>query len=193
MNVSLEDAQASLTTIRDVRIQTQRAAISAYANPMLILWGTLWVIAFTATHFYFTQAQVIFIAMGIVGGLLTAIIFYRLYHSKPPFRENPSEHIGWRIAALWILLYLYVMIWLFLLAPFNGMQCNAFISTSVMFACAMMGLWFGSIFMIVLGLAITGVTIAGYYLFTPYYYLWMAVMGGGGLLVAGLYIRLRWR
>ena len=39
MNVSKEDAQASLSSIRDARIQTQKAAISAYASPMLILWG----------------------------------------------------------------------------------------------------------------------------------------------------------
>ena len=193
MNISKEDAQASLLTIRDVRIQTQRAAVSVYANPMLILWGILWIIAFTASHFYGQYGQYIFTAMSVVGCAVTAIIFYQLFHSKSPFRDDPSERIGWRIAVLWILLYVYVIIWLFLLSPFNGMQCNAFINTTVMFACVVMGLWFRSSFMVVLGLAMTGITLVGFYLMTSYYCLWMAVMGGGGLFGTGMYIRLRWR
>jgi hypothetical protein len=193
MNISQEDARESLSKVRDVTVQTQRAVTSAYANPVLILWGTLWVIAFTATHFYIEYAYHIFIAMSVVGSVGTAIIFFGLFHSRAPFRDDPSERIGWRIAALWILLYVYVTIWLFLLAPFSGMQCNAFIGTAGMFACVVMGLWFGSTFMIVLGLAMTGVTLVGFYLLTSYYCLWMAMMGGGTLLGTGLYIRLRWR
>ncbi len=192
-NITQEDAQASLSTIRDVRIQTQRAAISTYASPMMILWGTLWIIAFTATHFYIEHAYHIFTAMDVVGIAVSAIIFYQLFHSKAPFREDPSERIGWRIAAFWILLFVYVTIWLSLLAPFNGMQCNAFISTAVMFAYVVMGLWFDSRFMIVLGLVVTVATLVGFYLLKPYYCLWMAVMGGGAIFGTGLYIRLKWR
>jgi len=159
MNVSQDDARASLSTIRDARIQTQRAAISTYASPMMILWGTLWIIAFIATHLYIEHGQHIFTAMNVVGIAVSAIIFYQL----------------------------------FLLAPFSGMQCNAFISTAGMFACVVMGLWFKSTFMIVLGLVMTGVTLVGFYLLTSCYCLWMAMMGGGSLLGAGLYIRVRWR
>ena len=193
MNVSREDAQASLSAIRDTSVQTKRAATSAYANPMLILWGLLWMISYTATYFYIEYANLIFIGMSVVGSAGTAIIFYRLFHSEAPFRDDPSERLGWRIAALWILLYLYVTIWLFLLTPFNGRQCNAFICTAVMFAFVVLGLWFGSPLMILLGLFMTGVTLAGFYLLTSYYSLWMAIMGGGSLLGTGLYIRVQWR
>ena len=192
MNVSQEDARASLSTIRDVSVQTKRAFTSAYANPLLILWGLLWIIAFTATHFYIAYAWQIFIAMAVVGSVGTAIVCW-LFHSRAPFRVDPSERLGWRITAFWILLFVYIIIWLFLFAPFSGMQCNAFISTAGMFAYIVMGLWFGSTFMVVLGLAMTGVTLVGFYLLTSYYCLWMAIMGGGTLLGTGLYIRVRWR
>lgn len=192
MNISQEEARESLSKVHDVTVQTQRAITSAYANPILILWGVLWIIAFTATHFYLGYAYQIFTAMAVVGSVGTAIVFW-LFHSRAPFRDDPSERIGWRIAALWILLGVYVMIWLFLFAPFSGMQCNAFISTAGMFAYVVMGLWFRSTFMIVLGLAMTGVTLVGFYLLTSYYCLWMAIVGGGSLVGTGLYIRLRWR
>ena len=193
MDISKEDAQASLSTIRDVKLQSQKAAISTYTNPMFILWGILWIIAFTANQIFIEYSQPIFVSMSVIGGIVTAIIFYRLFHSKAPFREEPSEYIGWRIAALWILIYVYVVIWLFMMTPVSGRQCNAFISTAAMFACIVMGLWFRSIFMIILGLAMTGVTLIGFYLLTQYYLLWMGLMGGGTLLGAGLYIRIRWR
>lgn len=192
MNLSQKDAKASLSTIQDVSMLTRRAIASAYANPLLILWGVLWIIAFTTAHFYIDYDFQIFMAMSAVGGVGTVIICW-FFHSKASFKDDPSERIGWRIAAFWILLFVYVTIWLFLLAPFNGMQCNAFISTAAMFAYVVMGLWFSSFFMVSLGLAMTGVTLVGFYLLTSYYCLWMAIMVGGALLGAGLYIRARWR
>jgi len=56
-----------------------------------------------------------------------------------------------------------------------------------------MGLWFCSYFMVLLGLGVTAATLIGYYLLTPYYCLWMAAMGGGALLATGVYIRVCWR
>ena len=193
MNISQDDAQESLSTVQDVTVQTHKAIVSAYANPFLILWGLLWIPAFIASHFYLAYAFHIFMAMAAVGGVGTAAIFFRVFHSRAPVKDTSCPSAGWRVAILWTLLSVYVTMWLFLLAPFNGMQCNAFISTAGMFACVVMGLWFGSTFMIVMGLAMTGVTLVGFYLLTSYYCLWMAIMGGGTLLGTGLYIRVRWR
>jgi hypothetical protein len=191
-NISQEDAQASLSTVHDVINQTNRAIASTYANPALMLWGALWVIAFTASHFYYTYAFHIFMAMAAVGGAGTFLIF-RIFHSNAPVKEASSKKMGWRIGVFWILLIVYVTIWLSLLAPFDGIQCNAFICTAAMFAYIVMGLWFGSHFMIVLGLAVTAATLVGYYLLIDYYCLWMAAMGGGAIFGTGLYIRLKWR
>jgi len=192
MNISQEDARKSLSTVQDVIVQTHRAIASAYANPLLILWGVLCIIAFTAAHFYLAHAFYIFMVMNVVGGIGTAVICW-VFHSKAPIQDSSYPRIGWRIALLWILLYVYVNIWLFLLAPFSGLQCNAVICTAAMFAYIVIGLWFDSPFMIVLGLAVTVATLVGFYLLTPYYCLWMALTCGGATLGTGLYIRLRWR
>ncbi len=192
MNVSQEDAQASLSTVQEVMGQTHRAIASAYANPSLMMWGILWIVAFTTTHFYHTYAFYIFMAMAAVGGVGTGVIF-GVYRAKAPIKETSSHKSSWRITALWIFLCLYIVIWLFLLAPFSGIQCNAFICTAAMFAYIVMGLWFDNRFMIVLGLALTVATLVGFYLLREYYSLWMAFVGGGTLFGTGLYIRLRWR
>ena len=192
MNISQEDARESLSKIQDVMVQTHRAIASAYANPLLILWGVLWITAFMASHFYLVYAFYIFVAMAIVGGVGTAVIF-SIFHTNAPIKDTSSPRMGWRIAVFWISLYTYTTIWLFLLAPFKGLQCNAVISTAAMFGYVVIGLWFGSYFMVVLGLIVTVATLVGFYFFTSYYCLWMALIGGGAILGTGLYIRLRWR
>jgi hypothetical protein len=192
MNMTQQEAQASLSAVDDVMLQTRRAIASSYANPLLILWGALWVVAFTTTQFYYIYAFKIFMAMGVVGAAGTAIVV-RLFHRQAPVKETSSPRIGRRIAMFWILLLVYIAIWLFLLNPSNGIQCNAFICTAMMFAYIVMGLWFDSRFMIVLALAVTAVTLAGYYFLRDYYCLWMALVGGGAIFGTGLYIRLQCR
>ena len=41
--------------------------------------------------------------------------------------------------------------------------------------------------------AVTGITLLGYYPLREYYSLWMAAAAGGTIFGTGLYIRLRWR
>jgi hypothetical protein len=62
-----------------------------------------------------------------------------------------------------------------------------------MFAYVVIGLWFESWFLAVLGILVTVLTMAGYAWWPAYYCLWMAVTGGGALFGSGLYLRLRWR
>jgi hypothetical protein len=42
------------------------------------------------------------------------------------------------------------------------------------------------------GLALTALALIGYFLLPGIFYLWMAILGGGGMIVLGLYIRSRW-
>ena len=192
MNVSQEEAQASLSKVRDVTVKTQRAITSVYVSPLLMLWGVLWIVAYTTTQFHLTYAFHIFTIMSVIGCIGTAVIFW-LIHSKAPIIDTSSPNMVWRITLFWTSLFFYAIIWLFLFAPFNGRQCNAFLCTAAMFAYVVMGLWFTSRFMVVLGLTVTAATLVGYYFIDTYDCLWMAILGGVAFLGTGLYIRLRWR
>ena len=57
----------------------------------------------------------------------------------------------------------------------------------MMFYC-IAGLWFGTIF-IVIGLAMTALTLVGYFFVGAAFLLWMAVVNGGGLILGGLWMR----
>jgi hypothetical protein len=192
MNISEKDAQQSLNQIQNASAQMRKAVASSYASGLLILWGVLWASAFTATYFYHAYAFHIFMAMSVVGGIGTSIIWW-IFCAKTPIKNSSGQKLGWRMFWFWSLLFVFIIVWLSIFAPFNGMQCNAFICTAVMFAYIVLGLWFSSYFMVFLGLAVTAATLIGYHLLTPYYSLWMALMGGGALLGTGLYIRICWR
>jgi MFS family permease len=192
MNVSNEDAQASLAAVTETMLRTRKAIAAGYSSPLLILWGLLWVAAYTASHFYLKYADVIFGAMAGVGLLGTFFVLRRVKQTMP-VKEPAEEKLNWRIGGLWWLLFIYAFIWLNLFRPVNGMQMNAFISTAVMFAYVIIGLWFAAYFMVWLGLAVTATTLIGFYLLTPYYCLWMAVTAGGLLLGTGLYLHAKWR
>jgi len=52
----------------------------------------------------------------------------------------------------------------------------------------MAGLWFGTIF-IAIGLAVTALTLVGYFFIGEAFPLWMAFVNGGGLILGGLWMR----
>ena len=42
------------------------------------------------------------------------------------------------------------------------------------------------------GLVLLGISLVGYFLLPEYFYLIMAFVGGGGMIVLGIYVRNRW-
>jgi hypothetical protein len=65
---------------------------------------------------------------------------------------------------------------------------SAFWPTYYMMGYAIGGLWLGSAFT-VLGLAIIALTLIGYFFVGPWFDIWMAFVNGGGLLLAGAWMR----
>jgi hypothetical protein len=72
------------------------------------------------------------------------------------------------------------------------MHFGAIQATIPMFAYVVMGLWLDH-FILWIGLAVTALTLVGLFFLQPYFWLWMAVTGGGMLLGTGLYIRYQWK
>jgi len=192
MNVSQEDARESLKTIKATSDHTRKVVASSYASGLLILWGLIWVVAFISVHFCPRRAGYIFNTQNAIG-IVGTILICRKWPHKVATTTPASQNIFWRLIVLWLLLYAFAWLWLLLLTPFKSIQVSAFFCTVPMFGSVVLGLWFGSYFMVWLGLIVTGLTFLGYYAFPGYFYLWMSPMGGGLLLGTGIYIRFRWR
>ncbi len=191
MDLSHQDAVESLETIHDVTRATRRAIAAFGTGPILVLWGLIWIVGFSVLQFSHFWGCWIFLALDLVGIALTAWISFRSARSGP-VRSTAISTIGRRIFWFWFAFFLYIDLWLVLMAPFDGFQFGAFIVTAIMFAYVIMGLWLDAPFMIGLGLTVTVLAVTGFYLLKPWFFLWMAAAGGGALFATGLYVR-KWR
>jgi hypothetical protein len=156
------------------------------------------VIGFAGTQAYPEMANRLWLVLDLGGVIASALLGGWLRRPAP---KDPNRS---RIGIGWLMLFVYGILWLLLLVPeaFHahwmshnldwGHRIGAFWCTVAMFGYIMMGLWL-SRFLLWLGLLITALTLIGLFFLPAYFYLWMAVTGGGALLAAGIYIRQTWR
>jgi hypothetical protein len=95
------------------------------------------------------------------------------------------------VGLAWLVVFGYMILWGILLHP-DKASGMAFFCTVPMCGYVICGLWL-SRFWIWLGLIVTGLTIAGLSFMPAWFALWMAVTGGGSLILSGLFIRKFWR
>jgi hypothetical protein len=74
------------------------------------------------------------------------------------------------------------------MSPVTPRQVGAFIPLVVAASYAVLGLWIGARF-IAVGAALAALTLGGFLLLPAHFELWMAAVGGGALLVGGLWLR----
>ncbi len=205
MEISKEQAQDSLKQIENMAVQTRRKIAASSAGPILIIWGTIWFVAYLGTYLsYFVEwkgYQLIIgdhftASFGITSLIWPVLIVIGIAASwyiatrKAPTRNVHNKRLG----LTWLILFVYSNVWLVLLTPWNEYQISAFAASLPMFAYIIMGLWMDR-FLLWLGVVVTLLIIAGFFLFHfhPLFWLWMAVLGGGTLGGTGLYIHIRWR
>ena len=106
--------------------------------------------------------------------------------------HNPSFNATAKRAGIfWLLLILYGIAAIAIAGPKDGKQATMLIILFIMLGQLAMGLllsfsatWWA--------LPITALALAGYFLLPDFFYLWMGVLVGGGMIALGLYIRSRW-
>jgi hypothetical protein len=189
MNISPSEAEEALAAIQAMVQKTRRAISSSGAYAFLIVWGIIWLMGFTGSQFLPQPfAGYSWMGLDVLGGILSAIIGIRMNRGV---RSSASTASGKRIAWFWLLLFFYCAAAIAVAWPSGGKQASMFIILFVMIGWLAMGLLlsFASIWP---GLLITALALIGYFLLPNIFYLWMAILGGGGMIVLGLYIRSRW-
>jgi hypothetical protein len=189
MDISPQEAQQALETIQIMVDKTRRSISNSGAYIFLMIWGLIWLIGFSANHFL--TGKTVGVVWGILdslGGILSVIMGVRLGHK---FRSSSGNQTGKQIGWFWLLLAVYCGILLLVASPADMKQGSMIIVIFVMIGWIAMGLLL-SMTSVWWGLAITALALIGYFLLPGIFYLWMAVLGGGGMIVLGFYIRNRW-
>lgn len=191
MNMTQQDAGAALDAISSADQRVREFKRYREASPYLIVWGCIWFVANAVTGLAPRYAGQTWMAAVILGILVTTgIVVAQSQRARGQFNYSRAERtqIGRRAALTGIALMGFFPATLSVLGPLSPMQNNAFISLFWAFAYMAAGAWLG------LRLFITGVVtavavLAGYFLLSEHYFLWMAVMGGGSLVLGGLWLR----
>jgi len=188
MDVSPTEAEETLAEIQRMTQKTRHAIASSGTYVTLIATGFVWLIGFLATQFVPEFSPYVWTAASILGTILGIALGFRL---APRVRNPSGAATAKRAGIFWLLLLLYGAAAILIARPTDGKQVTAFIILFIMLGQLAMGLLisFSSVWW---ALPVTALALVGYYLLPGIFYLWMAVLGGGGMIAFGLYIRSRW-
>jgi hypothetical protein len=189
MNVSPTEAEEALAAIQAMMQKTRRFISSSGSYVFLLLWGVIWLFGFLNSQFLPEKiVGYVWMVLDILGGIFSVIIGIRLNRGV---RSSASTTSGKRIGFFWLLLFCYCVAAVAVASPVDGKQLAMFIILFVGVGWIAMGLLldFVSIWW---GLALTALALIGYFLLPGVFHLWMAILGGGGMIALGLYIRTRW-
>ncbi len=189
MDISTTEAEEALAAIETMVQKTRQTISKSGAYAFLIVWGAVWLLGFLSSHFLPNEtASRIWIGLDILGGVLSMVVGVRMNRRV---RSPSTTSSGKRIAWFWLLLFFYSVATIGVTWPADGKQLAMIIILFVMVGWMAMGLLlsFASIWG---GLVITALALIGYFFLPDIFYLWMAVLGGGGMIALGIYIRNRW-
>ncbi|MBA2396197.1 MAG: hypothetical protein H0V70_26015 [Ktedonobacteraceae bacterium] len=185
MNITPEEAQAALNDIQHAT-RTAQNAFNIWAYHMLI-WGSVWVICFLISQFqpqWIPVTWTVMVLCGIVGSAVVGMVQGRRTRTAPGSR---AAFIGSRLGIFYGVLYCFIILWL-IIFPLTPPQVALLWITVVMFGYINAGLWLQQPTAIVLGVAVTCMSVIGYYLLPNYFWLWSAVFAGLPLVCLGTYL-----
>lgn len=189
MNISPTEAEEALEAIQVVMQKTRHYLANSGAYAFLIVWGIVWLLGFSGSQFLSPQmAGTNWMALDILGGVISVVIGVRM---KKNVRSSNPISSGTRIGSFWLLLFLFCGAAIWVSQPVDGRQMSMLIILFVMLGWIAMGL-FLSVASIKWALVLTALALLGYFFLPSFFYMWMAVLGGGGMIALGFYIRSSW-
>jgi hypothetical protein len=170
---------------------SERRSSSLYgysrAAPYMALAGLMWLVADLLTEFSPTGRSVIWPIVSLVGtlGFVALAVFQKRGPAQSQARANGNF---WRAMGVWIAIFVFMLATFNVFAPSNGYQTHTFIG--VFFGCTYVcvGLWIGWR-MVATGIALTALSLFGFYEVHDYYLAYMGVVGGGALMLGALWLR----
>jgi hypothetical protein len=189
MNISPTEAEEALTAIQTMAQKTRQSIASGGTYITLIVTGIIWLVGFMCTQFLHGQiVAYIWIGLSILGTVIATALGVRV---GKRVRSPETALMVKRVGLFWLFLIFYAVATIAITHPTDGKQTTLLIILFIMLGQLSMGLLF-SFSSVWWALPVTALALVGYYLLPDIFYLWMALLGGGGMIALGSYIRLRW-
>lgn len=180
--IDSQQASEALSDINAIVHRVRQSRIYDLASLLLILWGALVFAGNLASFTWPRDAGYIWIAadaLGILGSFAISAFGYP--------RTGVRAFDG-RVLLAVLLYFAFGFFFSSVLGHFTPRQLGTFWPLYTMMTYTIAGLWFGHAF-VAIGLAISALTLVGYFFVGPWFEPWMAVVNGGGLVLGGLWMR----
>jgi hypothetical protein len=187
MDVSREEAAASLAAIKSANHAARSAFRAHHGHYHLWLWGAVWIAMALLAQTRGLAGVQLFPWVSAAGVLTSVVIgFFQSGQVRAPVDRR-------FFGALAALIGFAVLV-PFVLQPRNVTPEIAFAYTGLVVAQAyvLAGVWFDT-YMAWFGLVLAGLILLGLLVFTPYFWIWIAVCTGGAFFITGFYVRYFWR
>jgi hypothetical protein len=183
MTLTEAEAAQALATITETETRTRLLTRYQNGSPYLLLWGAIWLVGFSASDLAPQIARPVWIALNLTGAAATIWLTFRARQTAP----RPGKR-AWQSVALWALATIFAFGTFALLQPRDHGASLAYSGLLVGTIYAGVGVFVGMRWLVT-GLALIALTFGGYFLLGAHYALYMAFVCGGGLMLAGLWLR----
>jgi hypothetical protein len=188
MNVSRSEAEEALSAIETMAQKTRHSIASGGTYVTLIVTGVVWLVGFVCTQFWPEVSGYAWTILSILGTAAGAVLGFRLGKRVRSPATAPAVK---RVGLFWLFLVLYGVAIILIAGPQDGKQATLLVILFIMLGQLAMGLLF-SFSSVWWALPVSALALVGYFFLPSVFYLWMAILGGGGMIALGLYIRSRW-
>jgi hypothetical protein len=187
MQVSKEEAAASLEAVRQANLAARSAFRAHHGHFHLWLWGLVWIVMALLAHAK-GEAGVRLFPWLSGAGLIASMLIGFLQSGQ--VRTPVDRRFFGALAALIGFALLVPLV----LRPHVVTPEMWFAYTGLVVAQAYViaGLWFDT-YMVWFGVVLAALILTGLLVFTPFFWIWIAVCTGGAFLITGFYVRYFWR
>ncbi len=187
MHLTKEEAAAALAAIAQSREASRTAFRAHHGHYYLWLWGLIWIAMAMAAHFGGRVGMGRFAPWLCLGGGLISY-FIGLLQSSQVRAPRDRRFIG--VVLILIFLPFFNLI---VLQPVPTMErIFTYIGLIVAQIYIVAGIWFDS-YLTWLGALLAVLLMVGFVFFLPIFWIWVAIFGGGSLILGGFYVRYFWR
>ena len=187
MSLTPDQAADSLREIERTRRRSASARGYANSSPFLVMWGVIWMIGYTISDFAPRYSGSVWLAL-IVAGFLGSLAIGRARARQGNPHPGINKYAGMRFLGTFVAIGLFITATYAIFGRANPAQQAAFVPLILALAYSLLGIWKGSRFLVT-GVAIAALTLGGFFFLSAHFLLWMAVVGGGALVLAGLWLR----
>lgn len=193
MSLSHGQAAESLKEIEKTARRSAEAHEYAHASPQFILWGLVWMVGYAGSDLLPNYGFVhginwLWFGLVLIGIFGSHVLGRRRYRNLPPDALAKGKAIGFRWGMTMLVFYAFIAATFAVMRPVNPAASGAFVPLLIAAIYCIMGIWQGLRFLYA-GIAVAVLTLFGWFWLPQYFLLWMAMVGGGSLILVGLWLK----